>query len=251
MWVSEAHGFPTKVTIIYLGLVKQPCFNGWLISMNAPSQRRAARFFHIVRPVPSLSGRNWRWTASPFKQGQLCGAEIALLRVKMLPDMKKRSLLAGTEVFAPVYEQIHLLSFIDVWSSWLRKLILNLNYIKLQKDSQRWQSTCRIRTIATLTWNSRIRAKRQQHFSILARCSDCLLIVFLSPGLGMFRNSSWAVSAGFAGQGSTVLLKTASKSSLSCHLLARTVCKAKAHQGTKTYENIFLWVAPGERKHIF
>lgn len=159
-------------------------------------------------------------------------------------------LLAGTEVFAPVYEQIHLISFIDVWSSWLRKLILNLNYIKLQKDSQRWQSTCRIRTIATLTWNSRIRAKRQQHFSILARCSDCLLIVFLSPGLGMFRNSSWAVSAGFAGQGSTVLLKTASKSSLSCHLLARTVCKAKAHQGTKTYENTFFWVAPGERKQI-
>lgn len=69
-------------------------------------------FFHLVRPVPSLSGRNWRWTASPFKQGQLCGAEIALLRVKMLPDMKKRSLLAGTEVFAPVYELTDSFTFV-------------------------------------------------------------------------------------------------------------------------------------------
>ena len=55
-------------------------------------------------------------------------------------------------------------------------------------------------------------------------------------------NTSWAVSAGFARQGSTVLLTTASKSSLSCHLLARTVCKAKAHQCSSRQENI--------RKHI-
>ena len=111
----KAHGFPTKVTIIYLGLVKQPCFNGWLISMNAASQRRAARFFHIVRktgPIPFREELTMDCLA--FQARQLCGAEIALLRVKMLPDMKKRSLLAGTEVFAPVYEQIHLLSFIDV-----------------------------------------------------------------------------------------------------------------------------------------
>ena len=54
MWVSEAHGFPTKATIIYLGLVKQPCWNGRLISMNAPSQRRAARFFpsRETGPIP-------------------------------------------------------------------------------------------------------------------------------------------------------------------------------------------------------
>ena len=251
MWVSEAHGFPTKVTIIYLGLVKQACFNGRLISMNAPSAAQLVFSISWDRSHPFQGGTDDGLPRLSSKHASCAELRSHCWESKCCPLIwRNEFILAGTEVFALVYEQIHLILFIDVWSSWLRKLILNLNYIKLQKDSQRWQSTCRIRTIATLTWNSRIRAKRQQHFSILARCSDCLLIVFLSPGLGMFRNSSWAVSAGFAGQGSTVLLKTASKSSLSCHLLARTVCKAKAHQGTKTYENTFFWVAPGERKQI-